>query len=409
MYNKKAFTLPSHRNEHGQPKPFVDYQKHRTATLPDSYPRIASYGKLDDPNRIGRLDHSNSNDNKAFQYQEYPPEHNASKRKTMYTRPPPQQQQQTIENGILSSSSSNGRTLQDGVLGSNSNVGLDWHKYRTSQRSRHDERFHDIPGPSDRRQEPYALPSTSSRVEDSLHSMGAAYRENVELEYLGEPSYNSKNRAEQQKNARTSYLRNSESNNTMMSQGEEKTSRVMTSSLNNAHADDRLTSLSRQYSEPASSVHHHDLVSLHSIVSRKSVRKKQTLWTNKLFYTLAAIFLWTFIVLCIEDMDDTVGQNICLKKQEIRYWSSYVCLVIIATTVTVYFEKGTVFDSIILSLFNTVVLIVIHHIPLQCIKQDKISDKQMARIRGGLLLLTVVAMFTTWLFKRYTRGKKSRL
>ncbi|XP_066912140.1 uncharacterized protein [Clytia hemisphaerica] len=154
-----------------------------------------------------------------------------------------------------------------------------------------------------------------------------------------------------------------------------------------------------------------DLVSLHSMISRKSLSGKEhgDEWMVKMSYSLTGALLWIFITLCIEEIDSTTSQKVCHSNQEVRYWASFVCLVVVVTAATIYFQKGNVTQSVVMFLLNSIVLISINHAPLSCIRVSGLDDRDMGRLRGGFLLFLLLAIMITWLLKKYLSKKKPSL
>ena len=154
-----------------------------------------------------------------------------------------------------------------------------------------------------------------------------------------------------------------------------------------------------------------DLVSLHSMISRKSLAGKDVgdEWMIKLAYSFTGVLLWIFITLCIEEIDGTTGEKVCHSNQEVRYWASFVCLVVVMTAATIYFQKGNATESIVMFLLNSITLVSINHAPLSCIRTGRLDDRDMGRLRGGFLLFLLLAIIITWLLKKYLTNKKPLL
>ena len=143
------------------------------------------------------------------------------------------------------------------------------------------------------------------------------------------------------------------------------------------------------------------------MVSKKSIKPDEpNTWMIQLAYSFLGILLWTFIIICIEEIDGTVGLKVCKSNQEVRYWASFVCLVVIVTATTIYFHRRNPVGTALVFMLNTVILITVHHVPLSCIQNNKLDDRGMGRLRGGLILFVILTLVVTWLFKKYLASKK---
>ena len=142
----------------------------------------------------------------------------------------------------------------------------------------------------------------------------------------------------------------------------------------------------------------HEITSLRSLVSRKKYKRNhndQSLYV--LFYYLLSIVIWTCIVYCIQAVDDKNGNNET-EQCNGRYWLCYGIVIIVMSLAMLYFEKGSIKTFTIYFIFNSIILLFIHDIPISCMF-ERDQSQLFNGVRAGLFLIVAIIMITVWIIK----------
>ena len=142
----------------------------------------------------------------------------------------------------------------------------------------------------------------------------------------------------------------------------------------------------------------HEITSLRSLVSRKKYKRNhndQSLYV--LFYYLLSIVIWTCIVYGIQAVDDKNGDNET-EKCNGRYWLCYGIVIIVMSLAMLYFEKGSIKTFTIYFIFNSIILLFIHDIPILCMF-ERDQSQLFNSVRAGLYLIVAIIMIAVWIIK----------
>ena len=142
----------------------------------------------------------------------------------------------------------------------------------------------------------------------------------------------------------------------------------------------------------------HEITSLRSLVSRKKHKKNhndQSFYV--LFYFLLSIVIWTCIVYGIQAVDDKNG-NKETEQCNGRYWLCYGIVIIVMSLAMLYFEKGSIKTFTIYFIFNSIILLFIHDIPILCMF-ERDQCQLFNSVRAGLYLIVAIIMIAVWIIK----------
>ena len=142
----------------------------------------------------------------------------------------------------------------------------------------------------------------------------------------------------------------------------------------------------------------HEITSLRSLVSRKKYKRNhndQSFYV--LFYLSLSIVIWTCIVYGIQAVDDKNG-NSETEKCNGRYWLCYGIVIIVMSLAMLYFEKGSIKTFTIYFIFNLIILLFIHDIPISCMF-ERDQSQLFNGVRAGLFLIVAIIMITVWIIK----------
>lgn len=149
-----------------------------------------------------------------------------------------------------------------------------------------------------------------------------------------------------------------------------------------------------------------DVMSVRSMLHINS-QSKQTAPLTKWTYTFFALSMWTFIVLCIEAIENKYTNTACTESKKWWLGTCYVSLVAIATIATVYFEHCKILETIFILFLNALLLLLLHDVPLKCTLKDDDVVRTVTSIRAVVFLCLAVAILILWIVNRIQLRKQN--